>query len=86
MKKGDIIKIIWKDAQTFIGDYSEMTEEEGNLQDVISVGILIKSSKKSIIFADYKFLAKDVDDEDHRYIHIIPRGMIEKIKILEVSK
>lgn len=78
-KKGDIIKINWTDAQTFIGDYSEMEDDDFKLQAVISVGIFVGEGKKTIVFADYKFLGK----EDHRYIHIIPKKMISQIKILE---
>lgn len=83
LKKGDIIKVNWTDAQTFIGEYSEMEDDDFKLQAVISVGIFIAEGKKSIVFADYKFLGNRID---HRYIHIIPKKMINKIKILEKNK
>lgn len=84
LTKGDIIKINWTDAQTFIGEYSEMEDNDFKLQIVISVGIFIGEGKKSIVFADYKFL--DKKETDYRYIHIIPKKMINNIKVLEKQK
>ena len=81
VNKGDIIKINWIDANTYVGYYTEMNKKDIFPQKVISVGIFIGQDKETIVFADYNFI--DSEGEDYKYIHIIPKEMVKKITILE---
>lgn len=84
MKKHDLIKVIWQDAQTIEDLSSE--EEVLNEEPIITetVGHYVGENKTSIFVA--LMLWKGEDYSKVKYCQEIPKGMIrKKIKLKEVK-
>ena len=84
MKKFDLVKVEWLDAQTGFAQAVEVSEFLKEFRPVYnySIGQLLCDDKEKIILG---FLIMDTEDDDPLIKHwqLIPKGMVKKITKLK---
>jgi hypothetical protein len=68
-----IMKVVWFDAQS-LDAWTAYEDTPSDLAEVISVGMLIKQTQKSITLA----LNNEITNGNYSCIMIIPRGWIKE--------
>jgi len=87
MKKGDLIKIYWRDVFSFGGWWEEeeiKKKIDDEIKDIETIGFFVMKYKNFIVIAQSKELSSDFSTWGHW--KAIPTGIIKKIMLLKEGR
>lgn len=84
MRLGDIVAILWRDSVAPVHDaWIRSSDLSDELPTLVTVGAVVKLSRRSVTLASSFNLSMDDDDEQLGGVMQIPRSAIIEVRDLE---